>query len=221
MPEAQINPRYSKYSNKEIEAILDSVAQVDQTPVEDSPYPVSSGSVAKGLAGKQAALYPVDINTLTPQSTFRENSLIGFNGVLFRSTRATEDLPYTLVTESGRFVYHEIDGCKAFVIAGTTLNDGWEVFTDAGLDYRTASISASLAEHAGNAVVHVTTAERSAWNAKQEAIGDIDTIRANASKGATAVHLTDTVTVGTRSYTVQALLNAVASLMEKTIVTKE
>ena len=42
MPESQVNPRYSKYNNKEIEAILDSVAQV--------------GDIAEALAGKQDTL---------------------------------------------------------------------------------------------------------------------------------------------------------------------
>ena len=35
MAESQINPRYSKYNNKEIEAILDSVAGIGLASEED------------------------------------------------------------------------------------------------------------------------------------------------------------------------------------------
>lgn len=56
MPESQINPRYSKYSNKEIEAILDSVAEFDDEPTEGSDRPVKSGGIAAKLSEKQDTL---------------------------------------------------------------------------------------------------------------------------------------------------------------------
>ncbi len=48
-----IDLRYSKYTNKEIERILDSVETIDTEPTADSPNPVSSGAVAAALAEKQ------------------------------------------------------------------------------------------------------------------------------------------------------------------------
>jgi hypothetical protein len=46
-----IDPRYSKYTNKEIERVLDSVATIDDAPTEGSDNPVKSGAVASALAG--------------------------------------------------------------------------------------------------------------------------------------------------------------------------
>lgn len=36
MPEAQINPRYSKYSNKEIEALLDRMSEQEPATVAEA-----------------------------------------------------------------------------------------------------------------------------------------------------------------------------------------
>lgn len=44
-----IDPRYSKHNNKEIEAILDSVAEFDDTPTVGSDKPVKSGGVAQAI----------------------------------------------------------------------------------------------------------------------------------------------------------------------------
>ena len=52
--------------------------------------------VTEGLATKaplSAALYPVDVNTLTPTSTFVANAIIGINGVIYRAKQATSHLP--------------------------------------------------------------------------------------------------------------------------------
>ena len=67
----------------------------------------------------------------------------------------------------------------------------------------------------------VTAQERAAWSGKQDAVSDLSQIRSNATKGATAIQLTDTVSVGDNEYTVGELLTAVAQLMGKTIVTHE
>lgn len=44
-----IDPRYSKHDNKEIERILDSVAEFDDTPTPGSDKPVKSGAVAAAI----------------------------------------------------------------------------------------------------------------------------------------------------------------------------
>lgn len=44
----------------------------------------------------------------------------------------------------------------------------------------------ALSGHTGDTTIHITSAERTAWNAKQGAISDLATIRNNASLGATA-----------------------------------
>lgn len=44
-----------------------------------------------------------------------------------------------------------------------------------------------LTAHTGNKDIHVTASDKSKWNAKQDAISDLDDIRAGAAKGATAL----------------------------------
>lgn len=141
-------------------------------------------------------LYPVDISSLTPSSTFGKNSVIGINGVLYRSTQATNNLPVTLVVQNGAFVVNSVNGKIAFVVADETINQGWEIFTDASVEYWVNSLNTALA-------------------AKQDAISDLATIRSNASA---AVKKTDTYTRGNVSYTVDELLQEVTKLMSKTVV---
>ena len=51
--------------------------------------------------------------------------------------------------------------------------------------------------HVADTDIHVTTSDKSAWNAKQDTISDLDTIRSGASAGATAVQPGDLATVAT------------------------
>ena len=44
----------------------------------------------------------------------------------------------------------------------------------------------ALTSHTGNTTVHITSAERTKWNNKQDAISDLETIRSGAAAGATA-----------------------------------
>lgn len=115
----------------------------------------------------EAALYPVDISTLTPSSTFRKNAVIGINGILYRATAATSNMPCTMVTnEAGTaFVVNIVNGKTAFVVTDPSPNSGWEIWTDASIEYWIAQINESL-------------------SGKQAVISDLSTIRSNASAGA-------------------------------------
>jgi len=144
------------------------------------------------------ALYPVNINNLTPSSTFRKNAVIGINGVLYRATKATSNMPCTMVTQDGAFVTHTVNGKKAFVVSNGAANTDWEVFTDASIEYWINSINTAL-------------------SAKQDTISDLATIRSNATN---AVQPTDKFTYNGTQYTVSELLQAVAQIMAKTIVTQ-
>ena len=56
--------------------------------------------------------------------------------------------------------------------------------------------------HVADTDIHVTTSDKSTWNAKQDAISDLNTIRSGASAGATAVQPSSLATVATTgSYT--------------------
>ena len=144
------------------------------------------------------ALRPVNVNTLTPSSTFPENSVIGINGVLYRSTQATSNLPVTLTVQNGAFVTHTVNGKLAFVVSDPTINNGWEIFTDASIEYWIESVNALL-------------------GSKQDSISDISDIRSNSQN---AVKKLDEYTSGNVTYTVTELLQSVADLMSKTLVTQ-
>ncbi len=52
-----------------------------------------------------------------------------------------------------------------------------------------AAVNTTLTTHTGNTTVHITANERTTWNAKQDSISDLDTIRSGATKGATSVQM--------------------------------
>lgn len=144
-------------------------------------------------------LYPFDISTLTPSSTFRKNTIIGINGVIYRATADTSNMPCTILVQDGAFVTHTVNGKTAFVVTSSTPNTGWELFTDAGIEYWVETINAGL-------------------SAKQNVISDLNEIRTNAQN---AIKSTDSYMVGGVSYPVSTLLQAVANIMAKTLVVNE
>lgn len=50
-----------------------------------------------------------------------------------------------------------------------------------------AAVQTNLDTHTGNDDIHVTASQKQTWNAKQNAISDLETIRSGASRGATSV----------------------------------
>ncbi len=143
-------------------------------------------------------LYPVDISSLTPSSTFRANSVIGINGVLYRSTKQTSNLPVTLTVQNGAFVANIANGKVAFVVQDSTINDDWVIFADASIEYWVNTLNSALSN-------------------KQDAISDLSTIRSNASS---AVKPTDVYTCNGVNYTVASMLTELVKLMPKKVVTQ-
>lgn len=146
------------------------------------------GTLAEGT------LYPVDISTVTPQTTFRKNAVIGIGGVIYRAKRATANMPLTMVVSDGKFVTHEVNGQQAFVVQDMTVNADWEVWMDAGLSY-----AYSLADQ------RITNLEQA-----------LPTVKATADS---ALQPTTTYSANGQQYIADELLQAVAELMDKTIVT--
>ena len=61
MSQVNINPRYLHYPNKDaVEAILDSVQKIDETPTAGSGYPVSSQGVKTALDQLQEHQWDVE-----------------------------------------------------------------------------------------------------------------------------------------------------------------
>ena len=97
------------------------------------------------MAYEAGALLPVDISTLTPASTFPKNAVVGINGVLYRATDATQNLPCTLTVQDGQFVVNIVNGKTAFTVTNSAPNAGWEVFTDASIEYWISQLNARIA----------------------------------------------------------------------------
>ena len=92
-------------------------------------------SGSSGGGGGGIALNPFEIEDIAVDTTFAENDVIALNGVIYRCTSATSNTPLTLVSQDNCFVYNELNGQKAFVVANNTLQSGWEVWIDTGVDY--------------------------------------------------------------------------------------
>lgn len=111
--------------------------------------------------------HPVDMDSLTPSSTFGKNSVIGINGVLYRSLRQTSHFPVTLTTQNGAFVVNTVNGRKAFVIADSTLNADWEVWTDAAIEYWIQSLNTRLSTLEAVTPVRTYTSNGNTYTAEQ------------------------------------------------------
>ena len=156
------------------------------------------GKSDQRYAPADAALYPVNVNTLTPSSTFVKNAIIGINGVIYRSKKATSNLPVTLQVSGGAFVVETINGKIAFVVTNSTVNADWEVWTDAAIEYWIAQLAAraTALETADTALAARITALETAIQQRPASI-----------------------TYGGVQYSATDLLTAIASLMTKQVVT--
>ena len=129
------------------------------------------------------------------------NTLSGSVEDLSASTVAIENDLKALsgAVETNYYTKTEIDG-KELVINGK--------ITD--LSASTKSINDTLTAHISDTDIHVTATEKSTWNAKQDAISDLETIRNNALSGASAY--TDMLTGVTMNGSPATVTNKVANI---------
>lgn len=157
--------------------------------------------VASGLseiAEIAAPLHPVNINTLTPSSTFVANAIIGINGVIYRAKQATSHFPVVLATSGDALVVQVINGKKSFVVSDPTVHSDWEQWTDAAIEYWISQLAAraTALENADVALASRITALETALQSRP-----------------------DNITYGGVAYSASDLLTAMASMMSKTVVT--
>ena len=96
----------------------------------------------------------------------------------------------TPLTVTGKAVNIDLSG-KADKVANATSGnlagrDANGNLTDSGSKASDFATATALSSHTGNTTVHITSAERTKWNNKQDAISDLETIRSGAAAGATA-----------------------------------
>ena len=157
--------------------------------------PVSAGDVN---ALPDSTKYGASFSLTMDSTTYKVSaSLKDQNGDVL-GTVQTIDLPLESVVVSGTY-----DATTKEVVL--TLQDGSEIrFSVAdlvdGLQTEITDVnklSADLVDDSTTVNKFVTAAEKTTWNGKQDAISDLATIRAGASKGATAVQPADLATVAT------------------------
>ena len=140
---------------------------VDSALSSTSVNPVQNKVINSALAGKQ--------DTISDLATIRSNASKG--------ATALQSVPAEYVTET------ELEA-KGYLTKHQDISGKQDKITS------TNKLSADLiADGATNKVV--MAAEKSTWNAKQDTISDLATIRSGASAGATAVQPEDLATVAT------------------------
>ena len=84
---------------------------------------------------------PADVSQLSIDSTFRANELVAINGVIYRATQNTSNLPVLPVIEKDPetdeyvLVIDNVNGFDVLVVADYTVQPGWEVWLDLGVRY--------------------------------------------------------------------------------------
>lgn len=159
--------------------------------------------VATTYATKQevsdATLIPLNMEQLTPSSTFVKNNVLGINGILYRAKQNTSEFPVTVVTDRGRFVYDtDKYGNKAYVVSDYTLSQAWEKWSDAGISYSLSVIDSRLSYFNNLQIANRLTQIESLLRNIQQTLGD--------------------VTVDGQTYTVRGILTELAKLMDKDVV---
>lgn len=163
----------------------------------------------------------VNSSVATNTATFRGNFKLTDLGLTYPATNAqiesaldAHTWPVGVTPTNNDYVYVEIenpqttgidDVVERFKYDGSywhyeyTLNNSSftaaeKAAIDSGIDSAKVAIYDA---HVANGDIHVTAAEKATWNAKQDAISDLSTIRSGAAAGATAVQPGDLATVAT------------------------
>lgn len=94
--------------------------------------------------------------------------------------------------------YKYSDGLASWGYEYTLNNSSFTAAEIAAIDSGiTAADKSAYDAHVADGTIHVTAADKTAWNGKQDAISDLSTIRSGAAAGATAVQPGDLATVAT------------------------
>jgi hypothetical protein len=88
-----------------------------------------------GGGGGGVALNPVDESTITAATNFHQNDILAIDGTIYRCTQTTNNLPVSVVFQGNKVLYVENNGHRAYVINSYSLQSGWEVWLNSGLDY--------------------------------------------------------------------------------------
>lgn len=94
--------------------------------------------------------------------------------------------------EVRRFKFNGTVWAYEYTLNNSSFTAAEKAAIDSGI---TSSLVTAYNNHVADSTIHVTSSDKSTWNAKQDAISDLATIRSGASAGATAVQSSDLATV--------------------------
>ena len=166
----------------------------DKPTIPDTSSFVTTSTLATALQGKaDTSDIPTKVSDLTNDSGFTSNAGtitgITMNGAS-KGTSGVVDLG-TVIT-----AHQDISGkankSEMSVSNGTGTNAGKTTITLTSETGKSATVLDST-----HPAASITDANKTAWNNKQSAINDLDTIRSGASKGATAIQQADLAAVAT------------------------
>ena len=160
-----------------------------------------------------ATIIPIDIENMTPTMTFEKNSILGINGIMFRAVVDTDEFPVVLLVQDGHIVYDEDEnGNKAFVVSDWTQSEDWEIWTDASIPRTLQQMTEEQEDFMAQEQADMAAFKQEIRNDAAQLI----VLAAQSIKPGTKI----TSSSGTE-YTAEALLTAVADLMESTIVVND
>ena len=179
-----------------------------------------------------AALIPVNLDDMTPQTTFVKNNILAIDGVQYRAKKDTTHFPVVLLTDGGQFVANIVNGAPAYVVDDYTLDSDWEIWGDAGIPQTLANIQQDLDDalddlnRMANKIQEDCDATlQQIQTSTGQAVSEIKADQAEFINEATSIvgqslKSTSRITTsdGQTQYTVQQLLIAMADLMGHTVV---
>lgn len=179
-----------------------------------------------------ATLIPVNLDSMTPQTTFVKNNILAIDGVQYRAKKDTTHFPVVLLTDGGQFVVNIVNGAPAYVVSDYTLDADWEIWGDAGIPQTLANMQqdlndalADLSRTSQKIQEDCDTTLQQIQTSTGQAVSEIEADQAEFINEATSIveqslKPTSRVTTsdGQTQYTVQQLLTALADLMGHTVV---
>lgn len=171
---------------------------------------LANGTFASKAELTQATIIPVDIDKLTPSSTFIKNNILFINGVGYRAVRNTREFPVVLLVEDGHIVYDEDEnGNIAFVVEDYTLSQDWEKWTDAGIPRTLQLMTDDQNTFMANERAQMAEFKQEIRN---------DAARLIALAAASIKPSTKFTSSSGAQYTAEQLLQAMTELMDKRVV---
>lgn len=177
-------------------------------PTSTTEFPSSAAtanfvnsSVASATANFLGNYELADLGLNYPATTSQiETALDGYS---FSTTPTNNDYVYVEVKnpqttgiddEVQRYKFNGTSWLYEYTLNNSSFTAAEKAAIDSGIDSAKVAVYDA---HVADSDIHVTTSDKSTWNAKQDAISDLSTIRSGAQAGSTAVQPGDLATVAT------------------------